>query len=234
MSMLILIKTCILVFFFSLSIHATTFIPLPFEKQLESSDFLIEASLIDSESFKTVVGHVSTKYRFKIHKLFSEKELALNEIELVLPGGSIGGITTRVDGSPTFKQEHSVFLLIKTIEGRHYLSNFTLGKYEKVEIDGESYFVNEVFPSLKNIGKISETDFFELIKKRWSDEAHRPKVETVNFKKTGAPSSLSEKVARKTASKEDLNISENLIIYFLSIVGIFFCLYFLRGKNENK
>lgn len=235
----------ILTFFVSIQVAlATTFIPLPLDKQVESASMGAEVILLNMQGFKHPAGYVATEYRFKVLEPtnLDVDELDEGKLILTLPGGSFDGITTVVDGSPIFNPGEKIFLLLKKVEGKIYLSNFTLGKFNIQKIDGEEYYVNEVFPNMPNVGRIKKSTMKKLMSEKWNLVSM--KIDSTNSNDKDKSVSIlklptdkqnqnqNDKVERTVASEDSSIDWMNIFIYCLSFFGIVFSILLLKSKKE--
>lgn len=235
----------LLIFFLLIQVAlATTFIPLPLDKQVESAGMGAEVVLLNMQGFKHPAGYVATEYRFKVIEPtnLDPNELEDGKLVLSLPGGNFDGVTTVVDGSPKFNPGERIFLLLKKIEGKIYLSNFTLGKFNIQKIDGEEYYVNEVFPNMPNVGRIKKSTMKKLMNEKWNlvslkIDSSKPNDKNKNISILKLPdekvnTKANGKIERDIASEESSIDWLNIFIYCLSFFGIVFSLLLLKSKKE--
>ncbi|MDO9180792.1 MAG: hypothetical protein Q7U04_00220 [Bacteriovorax sp.] len=148
---------------------ATIFMPLSFDKQVEEATSAVEVKLESSKVFKNSSGLTMTEYSFNVLESYnlSEDDLENQKIKLTMPGGTYNGVTSVIDGAPEFNKNEKTFLLLKKIDSKIYLSNFTLGKFKIQEMDGKVFYISDVFPTDPKIGKISKEAMIELMKSKW-------------------------------------------------------------------
>ena len=91
---------------------ATQFVPLTIEKQVEEADFAVEASLQSVKVFKNSSGFITSHYTFVVNEGFGFSD---SKFYLDLPGGTLDGVTTAIDGAPHFAEGEKTFLLLKKI-----------------------------------------------------------------------------------------------------------------------
>ena len=231
----------LLFFTFAFLSQATTFIPLTLDKQVESAGLGAEVVLQSYNSYKSSYGYIATEYNFQIVESFnfnpSEKENGL--VKFSLPGGTIDGVTAMVDGAPNFKPGEKIFLLLKRVNNKIYLSNFTLGKFNIEKIDGEEYYVNEVFPKVPNVGRIKKTTMINLMKNKWKmvDEIKNSKLQD----KSGSPDTVVVTTPEVKKERKPSSLSQNdeidyskFYIYGLAILGIIFSALLILGKKDEK
>lgn len=223
---------------------ATTFIPLPLDKQVESASIGAEVVLLNMQGFKHPAGYIATEYRFKIIEAtnLNPEELDNGKLVLTLPGGNHNGVTTVVDGSPRFNPGERIFLLLKKIDNKIYLSNFTLGKFNIQKIENEEYYVNEVFPNLQNVGRIKKSTMKKLMNDKWNlvtvkSDSNNPNNKDKSITILNLPiekdKNVSEDKTERAIASEDSTVDWlNIFIYCLSFFGIVFSLLLLKSKKE--
>ncbi|MBY0416034.1 MAG: hypothetical protein K2Q18_17820 [Bdellovibrionales bacterium] len=157
--------TCFLAF----QAMATTFVPIPLEKLIDESNSAAEVELKAKKSYMNQVGLIFTEYTFS---LIDSYNLASGDLEgevlkLTMTGGSVNGVTSYIDGAPEFEVGEKSFLLLKKVESKLYLSNFTMGKYKIEESNGKKIFISSVFPNDPDLGKVSKERMVEIIKTKF-------------------------------------------------------------------
>jgi hypothetical protein len=235
-----------IIFFFlvSASVTATTFIPTTLDKQVLSASAGAVVSLLKFKSFKGNGGYVQTEYTFKVHQgmNLSSEELDHGTLSITLPGGSFEGVSTVVDGGPEFITGEKIFLLLKRVNNKIYLSNFTVGKFSIKKIEGSEYFVNDVFPNMPNVGIIKKEQMLDLMKSQWRELnietilSNQKKVKTVWQSSTPSkiPPKFEKRKERKPAAQEDGYDVGKFVVYFLSLIGIVFSLLLLKSRKNEK
>jgi hypothetical protein len=160
---------------FFLSVHlisvakATFFQPMPLEQLVGESNAAAEVILKEKKSFMNKIGIIQTEFKFILSDSFnlSDSDLDGEFLTITMTGGSYGGVTSFIDGAPTFEIGEKSFLLLKKLESKIYLSNFTLGKYKVISEGGESWYVSSVFPYDQEIGKIKKEKMLEVVKQKF-------------------------------------------------------------------
>ncbi len=150
----------------SFKTFATTFQVMPLEQLIEESSSGAEVELKSKKTFMNKVGMIMTDFSFKViegHNI-SESDLNGELLTITMSGGSLNGITSYIDGAPEFAVGEKSFLLLKKIESKLYLSNFTMGKYKIEESDGETYYVSSVFPYDSDLGRVKKERMIDLMK----------------------------------------------------------------------
>lgn len=151
---------------FSISAFATTFQKMPLAKLIEDSHAAAEVSLKEKKSYMNKMGVIMTDYIFTLGESYNilDTDLEGEYLKVSLIGGSIDGVTSYIDGAPEFEVGEKAFLLLKKIESKIYISNFTMGKYKIEEVSGQKYYVSSVFPMDSDIGRVKKERMIEVIK----------------------------------------------------------------------
>lgn len=219
---------------------ATIFFPLPFEKQVEEATSAVEVHLVSTKVFKNTIGNIMTEYSFDVLEAYnlSDGDLENEKLKLTMPGGTFEGITSMIDGAPQFNADEKSFLLLKKIESKIYLSNFTLGKFKIQEHEGKTFYVSDVFPEDPNVGKISKEKMVELMKTKWKTSFIDSAEKILNPNDEIAPKAVSALFGgeKRQPAQEELN--HEIPVFFWSsllILGFFFALIFFKlGKSEHQ
>lgn len=156
---------------FSVVARATQFIPLSIDKQVDEADFAVEATLQAQKVYKNSNGLIMSDYTFRVNESFGFNE---SEFHLDMLGGTYEGVTTMIDGAPHFSPGEAVFLLLKKVESKIYLSNFTLGQYKIIEREGKTFYRSEVFSHDPRIGIISKEKMKLLMNEKWNYTSNIP------------------------------------------------------------
>lgn len=164
----VLNKTLFILFLGMISFKsfATTFQLMPLEQLIEESSSGAEVELKSKKTFMNKVGMIMTDFSFKVIEGHNIGESDLNEelLTITMSGGSLNGITSYIDGAPEFAVGERSFLLLKKIESKLYLSNFTMGKYKIEESEGQTYYVSSVFPYDSDLGRVKKDRMVDLMK----------------------------------------------------------------------
>jgi hypothetical protein len=211
--------------------NATQFIPLSIEKQVDEADFAVEATLQAHTVYRNSASAIMTDYSFIINESFGLTE---KELHLDLPGGTLDGVTSMVDGAPNFEEGKKVFLLLKKVESKIYLSNFTLGEYKIVEIDGKTFYQSTVFSNDPKNGIISKEKMKSLMQEKWHYSASAPQINrTLPDQKVAVPSKALPKIARVPAEIQTpaKNTIYNSFIWG-GILAIVLSAWFVLRRNK--
>ena len=149
--------------------HATTFQAMPLEKLVEESSGAAEVELKEKKSFMNKMGLILTEYTFNVGESYNVEsgDLDGDLLKITMTGGTVNGVTSFIDGAPEFVVGEKSFLLLKKIESKIYISNFTLGKYKIQEDAGQIYYVSSVFPNDSDIGKVKKDRMIDAIKSKF-------------------------------------------------------------------
>ena len=224
---------CLFIFFSTQALQATTFRKIPLSQLIEESTSAAEVKLIHKRAYMNKIGMIFTEHTFQVLEPFNlNQDLEGEILKLDLTGGTINGVTSFIDGAPEFNIGEKSFLLLKKIENKLYLSNFTLGKYKILEEDGVTYYQSSVFPSDPEMGKVSKERMLELVRARFSIT----QVDTKNGIIKNASHFGSEK--KINAKRKPAQTSErgNANFPFILMAWIFFtfCLSIVVGYHVFK
>lgn len=211
------------------NIYATTFRPMPLEQLVEESNMAASVELKSKRVFSNEMGLIFTEFSFNVNESYNlnSSDLDNGDLKLVMAGGSLNGVTSYIDGAPTFSVGEKSFLLLKKIESRIYLSNFTMGKYKIENVDGNTFYVSSVFPQDSELGRVRKDKMIELVKLKFkitSNEEIRPSMvaEKKVFQKADKPSFEKRNPAQE--SFDERNSSDGVIAMWA-----FFGLFILSG-----
>lgn len=161
-------KTLFVIFLGMISFKtmATTFQLMPLEQLIDESSSGAEVELKSKKTFMNKVGMIMTDFSFRVIEGYNISESDMNDelITITMSGGSLNGVTSYIDGAPEFAVGEKSFLLLKKIESKLYLSNFTMGKYKIEESEGQTYYVSSVFPYDTDLGKVKKERMIDLMK----------------------------------------------------------------------
>ncbi len=197
------IKTLMIIMFsfiFSLKSFATMFQVIPLEQLIEESSCGAEVELKSIKTYKNKYDTIMTDFSFNVLEGFnlSDGDMDDNIITVSMAGGTIDGITSFIDSAPEFDVGEKSFLLLKKIESRFYLSNFTMGKYKIEVVEDQVYYISTVFPYDKDLGRVKKERMIDLMK--------------MKFKMTSTPKphsfKLSQTVNEQSASMTRLKFDE--------------------------
>jgi hypothetical protein len=214
--------------FLSLQTFATTFRPMPLDKFIEEANRAAEVQLKSKKSFMNKMGLIFTEYTFTVNESYGieANELDGEFLKITMTGGSANGVTSYIDGAPDFQVGEKSFLLLKKIESKIYLSNFTAGKYKISEADGDTYYISSVFPEDPELGKIKKAKMIEMVKLKFkiTDMPQDQKVVNSDEKKY-FQKSLVKEFEKRTPAQESFEerSSSDGIIAMWAFFGLFLC-----------
>lgn len=150
-------------------VHATTFQAMPLDKMIEESSGAAEVELKEKKSFMNKMGMILTEYTFNVGESYNvdSGDLDGDVLKITMTGGTVNGVTSFIDGAPEFSVGEKSFLLLKRIESKIYISNFTLGKYKILDEGGQIFYVSSVFPNDNDIGKVKKERMIDMIKMKY-------------------------------------------------------------------
>ena len=154
----------------SLATNATTFRTMPLEQLIDESSSGAEVELKSKRSFTNKMGMILTEYSFKVLEGYNINSSDMTNddfLVITMAGGTVNGITSYIDSAPEFAQGEKSFLLLRKLESKFYLSNFTMGKYKIEESDGQTYYVSSVFPDDQELGRVKKERMIELMKAKF-------------------------------------------------------------------
>ncbi len=157
-------------FFTSLSV-ATTFLPIPIDGQLKDSSAVVHAVYKGKSFRKLHTGEIVTEASLRIIKSAGIIDKAVGsdgQFSVIYPGGQWEDIVYHVDGSPRFKSNEEVVLLLNNSASGFWISNLSLGKYLVSEDDqGRKVLISPVFPEHPKLGSIPYDYFNKLVFKKF-------------------------------------------------------------------
>lgn len=218
-----------LIFFLSNIALATTFQKASLVQIINQADSAAEVELKSKKTFMNKMGIIQTEYSFNVLENYNlnESDLELGLLKITMVGGSYEGVTSYIEGAPEFQVGERSFLLLKKIESKIYLSNFTLGKFKIQANSGETYYSSVVFPEDTELGKIKKEEMIELVKQKFSITLKTNKAEKNNKTYThtkNVPLEIMPTDYRKPAqeiSEPDVGLGLSAMwIYFFLVLGV--------------
>ena len=144
---------------------ATLFHVIALEQLIEESSHAAEVELKYKKTYKNDLGMIMTDFTFKVMEGFN---LNKNDtLTITMAGGTLDGITSFIDSAPEFFVGEKSFILLKEVQLKFYLSNFTMGKYKIEEVGGQIYYISTVFPNDPDIGRVKKERMLDLIKSKF-------------------------------------------------------------------
>ncbi len=167
-----MLKRSLLIFLFlisSIKVFATSFQAMPLEKLIDESSGAAEVELRSKKSFMNNIGLIFTEYTFAMSESYNVENSDLDGefLKITMTGGTVNGVTSFIDGAPDFSVGEKSFLLLKKIDSKMYISNFTMGKYKVENREGQIYYVSSVFPYDGDIGQVKKERMIDLVKTKF-------------------------------------------------------------------
>jgi hypothetical protein len=213
----------LMIVFISTHLGAATFIPLSMEHQLRDATGVIRGTYQGSTYKKMRGDRIITESSFKISTMSGLKNhevINKNSFKVIYPGGKWQGVNYHISGSPTFKQNEEVVLLITKTNNGFAVSNLALGKYSIKREFGKEYLTSAVFPHNKNLGSIPLSKFNSMVKESYGSPmenidpdkfVYKGKTQDTKHKaKNRKPASLDE----NTQESEQKNSMTWLVVLF--------------------
>ena len=194
----------------------------------------------NAKVFKNATGMIMTEYTFNVLESYnlSDDDLDNQKLKLTMPGGTLDGVTSMIDGAPQFSNGEKSFLLLKKIDSKIYLSNFTLGKYKIQDFDGKPYYVSEVYPTDPTIGKIQKESMVKLMKNQWKLTLLMPRGVPTRSIASGEPRPIIKSVheLERGLAQDDNDSNEGVPGFFWGAIFLFTFffafIFFKLGKGE--
>lgn len=217
--MKIFFTSIILILSFGYFANATTFVPLPLDRQIKTSYGVIHAIFQGSNYKKLSTGEVVTNASFKILEtsgIKSHEIINRNDFKVIYPGGKWEGLVYQVPGAPEFKEGEEVVLLLNKGSRGFTVNNLKMGKYEVYEDEGKMYLGSSAFRSHPKLGKISFSDFERLLSTNYGAG-----FQSFHHDKYIANTGKEKKVGRSIASEDQMVQEEDrstMSIYWLVLI----------------
>ncbi len=146
--------------------EATLFQIQSVDQQIKDSDGIVMGHYLKKKSIKLEDGRVTTQMFFKMNKEIGMKSdfFGTDEVIIHYPGGTIDGVTTRVEGVPSFVPGESVVVMVKGLSDRHWGMNLGFGTFKIVSYGKERMIVNSLFPEDRRVGQMKLEDFEKTVK----------------------------------------------------------------------
>ena len=201
------------------TLNATTFVPLPLDRQIKTSYGAIHAIYQGSNYKKLGNGEVVTNASFKVLEtsgIKSHEIINRNDFKVIYPGGKWQGLVYRVPGAPEFQVGEEVVLLLSKGQRGFTISNLKMGKYEVYEDEGKVYLGSSAFRSHPKLGRISFMDFERILTANYGSG-----FRSYHHDKYIANGDSDKKVGRSIASEEQSMEEEQrstMSIYWLVLI----------------
>jgi len=215
-----------------------SYMPIPFERQLEESDGVVEGVYLSHE-YKKTDDKIVTIYTFSVNKFvgFSSNEIHnQNNFKIMLPGGTWHNESYHVEGIPQFSKDELVVLLVKKANRGFQLTNLGLGKYVVKTVDRKKVISSAIFANHNQLGNIDYSEYVRLVNKifnkRFAGFSNGKNVylqdQIVLEKNIGRePAAIDEKI-KNSSNSASMNIF--WILLLLALLGSVSRIY----SNKNK
>lgn len=209
--------------FFATNAYSTIYIPTPLSDQIKDSHGVIRGIYKGKDYKKNNLGEVITEVSFSLKETSGLKPgdiINKNNFKVTFAGGIWQGINHNFSGSPEFKENEEVVLLIYRGPNGFHLLNFGLGKYSVVK-DGSALILHSnIFPSNSKISGIPLKTFQKMV----SEKFGHPLSQNKGDKFVYTPKNMNEnKASRGPASMEETlpnenNQSRNKTMFWLMLI----------------
>lgn len=193
------------------SSFATTFIPVPIERQLKEAAGVIFAKFQGQSYKKTSDGEVITVGSFEVLKSIGVRNSDIinkNNFQVLYPGGKWQGLVHKVYGSPTFVNQELVVLILNKSKQGYYVKGLNMGKYNTFVEDGKTYLKNAVFPTHLKLGRISLAKFELELETRFGGTFSKVNSDKYVFNKE---EKIKKEIAENRAPASALNGNNKLV-----------------------
>ena len=227
----------------SFKTFATLFHVISLEQMIEESSSGAEVELLTKKTYKNKFDVIMTDFSFKVIEGYNlnESEMNNNVLIISMAGGTIDGITSFIDSAPEFSVGEKSFLLLKKMESKFYLSNFTMGKYKIEEVQGQTYYISSVFPNDSDLGRVKKERMIDLMKLKFEitrapePDSYKPqeisnkKLTSIHRKKLEERNPAQVKDSEK---KEFYEVIIGFIVLFI-VSGLMVWWKFKKGASVN-
>lgn len=140
----------------------TIFVPQPLSEQIKDASSVIQGKYLEQSTRALSSGSFITESTFQLTKaLEGEHQGAV--IKVLTPGGQLGNKVQMIDGTPIFKKNEEVVLLLKKSPEGYWVHNLALGKYLLIESQGKQFLHSEIFAHNPLLAKFPYEKFEQLI-----------------------------------------------------------------------
>jgi hypothetical protein len=223
----------------SYSVSATTFKRVPLETQLKEANGVFIGNYLKSQSVRLEDGTIATQMVFKMDREvgFQSEQFGMDEVIIHYPGGSLDGVTTVVQGVPSFNPGEKVALLSKSVDNRFWGLDLSYGSYKVIVYGSTTVLFNLAFPENQEFGQITLTDFEAKVGAVKSPLTIVRSPIDVTASRSIASVDEMEQVERTVASEkvpEPIEPSQDYfwLLFFLSLMGGIF--EFVRKKKSSR
>jgi hypothetical protein len=214
--------------FYATQAFSTIYIPTPLSDQIEDAHGVIRGVYKGKDYKKNSLGEVITEVSFSLKETSGLKPgdiINKNNFKVTFPGGLWQGINHKYSGSPEFKKNEDVVLLINKGPNGFHLLNFGLGKYSVVKDGNGLMLQSSVFPRNPKISGIPLKTFQQMVSEKFGHPLSQNKGDKFVYipkgmeknKSSRAPASIEEVLPEDSNSKKNRTMFWLMII--LSVLG---------------
>jgi hypothetical protein len=159
----------------TLTVMATTFSPVPLDRQLRESDGVVHAKYLGATYKKLPSGEIVTMGSFEIIKSIGVRNSDIinkNSFMLMYPGGIWQDQGYQVHGAPEFKENEESILILKKTDIGYRIKGLSLGKYSFFKGDGakDIYISSSVFPNHPKLGRMAVAEFESVLEQHFGED----------------------------------------------------------------
>jgi hypothetical protein len=218
---------------------ATVFVETSIEDRLEQASGVIKGNFVGKSYKKLPGGRVVTEATFQLTEVSG---IAPNEIvnhnnfKVMYPGGVWQNRVYKIHGSPEFKKNEEVILVIKKDRFGYIRPDLGLSKFNIYQEDGKKVIKSAIFSGKKGIGKISYDDFEILVQKTYGSPLNKFLVDKYIDKGSHRESEGGKRSPasnKNTSEKEDDDIPVIWFVLGLGLMGFLPTLLIKGKRNEG-
>ncbi|MCF8058210.1 MAG: hypothetical protein K9K67_02870 [Bacteriovoracaceae bacterium] len=218
---------------------ATVFVETSIEDRLEQASGVIRGSFIGKSYKKLPSGRVVTEATFKLTDVsgIGPNEIVNhNNFKVLYPGGVWQNRIHKIHGSPEFKMNEEVILVIKKDRFGYIMPDLSLSKYNVIQEDGKSYVKSAIFSEKKGIGKMAFSEFEILLQNIYGSPLHKLTVDKYIDKGRVRDANGNERTPasiKRVKETEDDDIPVIWFVLGLGLMGFLPTLFFRGKRNES-
>lgn len=240
-------KYLIFIFFMTSYVQAAQFVPVKIEDQLHESDAVIRGFYRYSVVKKLPGDRIVTNHYFELSEVagVAQNEIFnLNAFEVYTPGGLYNGRRVEVSGTPHFKKDEEVVLLLSRTKYGWTIQNFALGKYNVVWEKRDRVLKSSVFPAHPILGHLDYQYFKSIVINQMGHTMVKPTPDNyIDKTAQGELPKLSRGVAAKRTpasvgqaekKQEDNGYQLFWLAILLGFLGSWMTWYHRRSDNNEE
>lgn len=211
--------------------HATVFSNISIKAQVDEADFAAEVTLLDKKVYLDGNGLIVSSYNFSVNEGYGLSDKIIN---LEIPGGTLNGVTSEIDSAPQFKKNEKIFLLLKKVESKLYLSNFSLGEYKIIKKNNKEYYQSVIYLNDPNSGIIEKEKMISLVMQK-SNQLHTDPVLKIKNENKNVHNKEFHRPMIAVANQNESNIRNgifNSINLVILLLGLIFSIWFFMKKKK--